>query len=303
MTPQTVSSTVDKKVREGRPEGSTETDFAIWSEGLMPWLVDLEANNEDPVADANLTGLPSVINLTPGESHRAGHLIYYRHDPTARTLYLRLQGHGNQRQWVNVAGSLLPTAITEGTLADTRMMLVNPLLLGSESLAPPDVQLPAEAATDLDTPPARLRVKLLSQLRDSFAAAIDEVFEDGYESSFSVALSAFVQAYGEPAINALEHVMEIERANIEVAAEALHQLGSIVDPGSYQSRLAILSRNLRSPDARLRDAASIGIAAMDDPGAIQAVREAINRESSQSLRRNLQLVLGQLEETQRCRTT
>ena len=47
---------------------------------------------------------------------------------------------------------------------------------------------------------------------------------------------------------------------------------------------------------RIRDAASIGINAMDDPAAIESVRAAIKNEPHIRLRQNLRDVLEQLKD-------
>ncbi|MDP6451879.1 MAG: HEAT repeat domain-containing protein [SAR202 cluster bacterium] len=142
-----------------------------------------------------------------------------------------------------------------------------------------------------------LQAKLSVELKTAVDAASEEIFEDGIESEFSRTLNRLVQNFGEPAVKAIEKVICLDQANVEITAEAVQQLGSIENMPSHQSRKGILLRNLESPDARLRDAASIGLSAMDDPTTIQALRDAISRESSPALQRNLQLVLDQLEET------
>ncbi len=144
------------------------------------------------------------------------------------------------------------------------------------------------------------RTGLVSYLENVFADAAEETFEAGFESDFSRKLRAVVMACGDQAIDALSEVMRSDGTDIDAKAEALHELGLIADRFSHRSRLEMLIRYLASPDARLRDSASVAVAAMDDPAAIQAVRRAIAQEPSPMLRQDLSLVLGQLEETQRC---
>ena len=158
----------------------------------------------------------------------------------------------------------------------------------------------AEAATDPDSRLEKRRADLLSYLESVLADAVEEVFEAGMESDFSRKLRTAELACGELAIDALARVMRNEATKTEVKAEAVHQLGLIADRQSHRSRLEMVMRNLASPDARLRDSASVALAAMDDPAAIEAVRHAIAQEPSPALRRDLQLVLNQLEETQKC---
>jgi hypothetical protein len=124
----------------------------------------------------------------------------------------------------------------------------------------------------------RLQSTLFKKLKAAFAEAAEEVFVDGMESAFSRRLRAIIRTHGDAAVHATERVMQLEGTSAEVASEAIRQIGSIVDPESHQSRLAVLLRCLGSPDPRLRDAASIGIAALGDPAAIEDVRKAIMRE-------------------------
>ena len=65
-----------------------------------------------------------------------------------------------------------------------------------------------------------------------------------------------------------------------------------------RSRLTVLTSSLKSPDPRLRDAASIGLAALDDPAAIEDLRDAIDQGAFPQLRQNLTLTLDQLQATQ-----
>ena len=138
----------------------------------------------------------------------------------------------------------------------------------------------------------------VDRLNATFTSAADEVFVDGMDSLFSRKLLSAIRTYGDMTIRAIDRVMQFERANVEVAGEALRQVGSIADPRTHHSRLTLLLRHLESPDPRIRDAASTGIAALDDPAAIPAIRKAFKQEPSPQLRRNLQLVLDQLLATQ-----
>ena len=61
----------------------------------------------------------------------------------------------------------------------------------------------------------------------------------------------------------------------------------------------ILVDSLFSPSPRVRDAASLGIAGMDDPAAINAVETALANEPTEFIRDSLALVLEQLRETEK----
>jgi hypothetical protein len=144
---------------------------------------------------------------------------------------------------------------------------------------------------------------LVRRIALAFSMASEERFEDGVESAFSGMLVSMLQTYGSAAVAALESVIKSEETNAEVAAEALHWLGMISHPDSRRYRLWVLQESLRSASARIRDAASLGLAALDDPAAIPSLLDAVQREQYSELRQNLQLVLDQLEQTRRCRNS
>ena len=127
--------------------------------------------------------------------------------------------------------------------------------------------------------------------------AVDEVFLDGMESAFSQAVKNVIGGYGDIAVYAIERLLSSQKANAETAGEILRQIGSIEDSSTHRSRLTVLTDQLKSPDPRIRDAASLGLAALDDPTAISDVQTALKRESSPRLRENLKLVLDQLQLT------
>lgn len=143
-----------------------------------------------------------------------------------------------------------------------------------------------------------LEERLASYIRYLVREAVDEVFTDGMESVFSHRLTRTIEDYGDTAVLAIEKLMGLDQVNVEVAGEILRQLGSMEDPRAHHSRLAILVANLLSPDPRIRDAASLGLAALDDPEAISDIQKALDREPSSLLRRNLKLVMDQLQSTQ-----
>ncbi len=125
-----------------------------------------------------------------------------------------------------------------------------------------------------------------------------EVFVDGMESAFSYGITLAVETHGDIAVRAMERLMSSNGVNVEVAGEILRQMGSMEDPRTHRGRLAVLTSSLKSPDPRLRDAASIGLAALDDPAAIEDLRDAVDREAFPQLRRNLTLALDQLQAAQ-----
>lgn len=127
-----------------------------------------------------------------------------------------------------------------------------------------------------------------------------ETFFDGFDSRFSRGLHSLIDAHGVRAIDALRAYMDSDRANGEYVGEALKQLGEREDEETHAARLDILTDCLFSvPDVIIRDAVSLGIAAMDDPAALKYVETALANEPTEFLRYSLTLVVEQLRETEK----
>ena len=137
------------------------------------------------------------------------------------------------------------------------------------------------------------------EVKKIFSESVEEVFADGMESTLSRSLHSMIRMNGHGAIGAIDRLLRSGQVNAEVAGEALRQVGIVDDPISHQRRLGLLLDYLESSDPRLRHAAAIGIAALDDPIAVASIRQALGRENSPTLKRNLQLVLDQLEALER----
>lgn len=149
--------------------------------------------------------------------------------------------------------------------------------------------LSASSATGKPSPDYLYRT-ITTMFRD----AREERFEDGIATAFSRNLLAFLDAYSNAAVYALERLIESEDTNAEVVAEALRWLPFAKDKASQKYRLNLLEKGLRSTSARIRDAAGLSLAEMNDPRAIPSLEEAIAQESFAELREDLKAVLSQL---------
>ena len=129
-----------------------------------------------------------------------------------------------------------------------------------------------------------------------FRQSRDELFVDGFDSTFGEQLRLLVAAYSVPAVRAIERAIADPASSAEAAEETLRQMGYMTDESTHHARLGLLARALESTNVRLRDAASIGIASLDDPLAIPALHKAIAREPSAWLRETLEEVVNQLED-------
>ena len=154
-----------------------------------------------------------------------------------------------------------------------------------------------DSSTSSDGYSSHLRIYIVEHLMETVRIASEEVFVDGMESVLSEGLSMLIETYGDIAVSAVEHVLGLYYDRAEIVGESLRQLGQIEDPQTHRSRLTALVAHLDSSDPRVRDAANLGLAALDDPKAIKALKYALERESSPQLRSNLELVLVQLQST------
>ena len=127
-----------------------------------------------------------------------------------------------------------------------------------------------------------------------------EVFHDGMDSVFSRNFHALIDAHGVRALDALRAYMGSDRANGEYVGEALKELGNREDRETHAARLDMLTGCLFSvPDALILDDVSLGIAALDDPAALNAVETALANEPTEFLQYSYTLVVEQLRETKK----
>ncbi len=138
------------------------------------------------------------------------------------------------------------------------------------------------------------------ELAELFNRAMDEAFEDDTESAFARGLRSIILTHGESAMDALKKIVLSRSVNEGVAAESFEVLGRMNDSMTLISRLWILESGLFSSSARIRDAAGLGLASLDDPHAIPYVQKAIDEEQCDELRKDLEQVLEQLQETAQC---
>ena len=126
-------------------------------------------------------------------------------------------------------------------------------------------------------------------------AARNEQFEDGMSSNFAVFVHESIRYNGLAAVYAWERVLHRYGNVYETGEELLRQLGLLQHVPSHEVRLNVLIDNLDSPDPRIRDAAGLGLSFLDDPNALSPLRVAYQSETESWLRRNLNLVINQLE--------
>jgi hypothetical protein len=128
-----------------------------------------------------------------------------------------------------------------------------------------------------------------------FAGARDEIFDLGMDSRFSTELTKLVELMPYAAIEALDRVLKTPGWDVEVTTEALRQIGLIEQSGTKKLRLRLLFKYLSHHSIRVRDAACLGIDALEDRSAIPELRSALQSESSDSIKETISQVIKQLE--------
>ncbi len=145
------------------------------------------------------------------------------------------------------------------------------------------------------------------QLRNNieilFSIYVHEEFEDGMDNEFIEELRLYILKYGTKAIDAIANIIANGSVKPLVIFEALRWLGSITPTCAYRSRLLLLERSLRSPSRWIRDGAALGLASMEDVSSIPDLRNAIDKEKIQDLRKDMETVLHHLEHIAQCQNT
>lgn len=136
-----------------------------------------------------------------------------------------------------------------------------------------------------------------SEVSALFEAAAGEIFEDGIESRFSQGLVSLITSLGNAAVKSVADIIISGHANSEVSSEALRWIGRLDNPQSSSNRLWLLESCLNCGSAKIRDGAILGLASMDNPKAIPYIKNAMEREHLSELKKDMQQVIDQLENT------
>lgn len=143
-------------------------------------------------------------------------------------------------------------------------------------------------------------IKLNGLIDNLFYRAKAEEYEEGEESEFTLALEKVIKTYGNYALVNIGKIILSDQCDQEVKNKTLLKFGNISHNQTHTNRLRLLENCLDAPSSYTRDAASLGIASLDDPRSIPAIKAAIERENIPELREDLILVLEQLQDTKKC---
>ena len=141
-----------------------------------------------------------------------------------------------------------------------------------------------------------ISVSAETEMLFSLATFID--LEPGMENAFSQGLEKLIARHGESALSEIQNVILGERTKSAIAMEALQYIGRMDSSAWERQRRSLLERCLlRSRSAWVRDGAGLGLASLDNPESIDVIELAIEKESSCSLKKDLESVLEQLQNT------
>ncbi len=141
-------------------------------------------------------------------------------------------------------------------------------------------------------------IDIAAEIRNLFSLATFISLEPGMSNSFSEGLEKVIEKYGELALSEIQTLILNGETKSGIAMEALKYVGNTDSKAWHDKRRAMLETCLRkSRSAWVRDGAGLGLSFLDDPLSIPALEKAIDRESSEALKEDLQLVLDQLQRT------
>ena len=154
---------------------------------------------------------------------------------------------------------------------------------------------PASSTSDAINQELMLESTLVWRFEEFVQTARNEQFADGMDSTFASRVHDSILHHGSVAVAAWERMLMRTGNMYETGEELLRQLGLSEHVASKPTRLRVLMDSTTSNDARIRDAASLGLAFLDDPAALPAVRQAYAAEQQPWLRESFNLVIAQLE--------
>ena len=136
--------------------------------------------------------------------------------------------------------------------------------------------------------------KLTQEFVNYINAARNERFEDGMESRFSERVRKSILSGSTNAVSAWAQALTFRDNAYETTEEFLRIIGDMRDQKSHEKRREVLTEMLRHRKPAVRDAAGLGIAALEDPSTLPAVKEAIDSETEEWVRKGLRQVAEQL---------
>ena len=122
-----------------------------------------------------------------------------------------------------------------------------------------------------------------------FKLAKDETFTDGMDSNFSIEMTKLIKN-GTP-IQMIQKLMhDIKHDKHGICAEIPRIMGNMDDEKTHDIRKKFLLDELKSSDSIIRDAAAIGLEALDDISTKPYIDKAILMETNQFIKNHLCMI-------------
>jgi hypothetical protein len=132
------------------------------------------------------------------------------------------------------------------------------------------------------------------RLEKLILAAREGLYDLDSTDNFAKQVQLLIKEFGDSAVIALAPYV-LKPTSSEIGAEILRSLANIGDQETYSSRRWVILTALQSQSAWIRDAATLAVAALEDPMARPYLETAIAKEKNEDLRRNMIPVLEYLQ--------
>ena len=145
-----------------------------------------------------------------------------------------------------------------------------------------------------------IRDDLSRTIRIIFDAGKNEQFEDGMRSDFSKAIERLIKNYQDNAVAALAEFLASNKIDSDLLCETLRTIGKFNDDKTALIRFQILISFLSHASPFIRDCAGLALYDIESPNAIPYIKQAVDKEPYQSLKRDFEKIIDALEELNKC---
>ncbi len=171
----------------------------------------------------------------------------------------------------------------------------------SDEFSSQDCRLPIHFQTSitLDTlqssSTTKPQISGFHEFRNILKTSIIGVDEFEEEDLFAQRITNWIEKYEFEALDITSEFYTSHEINDKTMSHLLMTLGNANNHKTYNERLSILKKYLRSPSSTIRYGAVIGISNLDDPTATPALLKALKKEKIPVIRGTIKSVINQLK--------
>lgn len=155
------------------------------------------------------------------------------------------------------------------------------------------IEAVSEHSTAAITPSQALQDQLMSLV----SIARSEDFDDSLEGDFAKGLSRIIGDHQKITLDLIYQWIVSDRIDRSSASEAVILIGRFDTVEFRHIRREFLLRCLKAESVRIRYAAILGLAYLNDPKSLEGVKAAIEDEQIASMKRDIHQLIAQLEKT------